>query len=208
MTDLFKEYINTEFKDAVVEFNHATGLDSDDFTLEHKVNNINLQANIVREELIETITAWGDDEIETLDGLADMWYTLVNLNEKLSLLADPESESYAEKHVNIKKLEMLSSLCEVVLHDLPSGFTDEQKLAACKLVVDNNKGKYTTDKTEFDTWQYDKKLKPKETLWNGVTYYCLVGRNGKVGKHKHFAKVCLKDVISLNDKIEVDEVEQ
>lgn len=194
----FKEYINTEFTDAVIEFNYATGSEHDNQSLDEIIESINLQANIVREELIETITAWGDDEIETLDGIADIWYTIVNLNQKMNKIK-LDDEDYAEGKVNLKKIEMLSVLIEALLEDLDSGFNDEQLIAACKLVVDNNKLKYTKDINEFNSWKYDAdKLSKRETIYGGETFYSLVNEDGKVSKHDNFKKVCLKDIVNLD----------
>lgn len=196
----YKDYINTDFTADVIEFNCATGIDRDNQTIEELVDAINLQADIVREELVETIMAWGDDDVETLDGIADLWYTLVNINTKMNNLPeDEESGLYLEKNVNVKKLELISKLCDVVLNESDSGFTDEQLISASKLVVQNNKLKYTDHKLEFDSWEYPKNLKPRITDFNGKLYYCLVDENGKVSKHNNFKKVCLEDILKMEN---------
>ena len=72
-------------------------------------------------------------------------------------------------------------------------------IACSKLIVENNKLKYTTDKNEAEFWAIDDSdglnTKLQAVEWNGSTYYSLVDDNGKIRKHKHFKKVVLEDIL-------------
>lgn len=72
-------------------------------------------------------------------------------------------------------------------------------VTAARRIVENNKLKYTTDRDVAYAWRLPTGarkdgIKVQEVVVDGVTYYSLVDKNGKIRKHRDFVAVELSDL--------------
>ena len=202
----FEKYINTEFKEAAKEFIYATGVYSSNFSLEKKIEKINVQLEQCREEaILEFLAAYGVDKKEEVDGRIDTLFVYLNLremiedfNSSLSKVDDEEKVVDILNKLNAPFYELVTTILPKAL-TLSNSSTEEKMIACSKLIVENNKLKYTTDKNEAESWVIDNSdglnTKLQAVEWNGSTYYSLVDDNGKIRKHKNFKKVVLEDIL-------------
>lgn len=159
-------------------------------------NKIVSQYHITLEEVEETEKAIKENDIvEMYDGLADCLYTAEFLLEMV--------ECYILKFANVQLADMNFATNEfgVDFKGLKTRYDyvldynfDVEILDKCvDCVLENNMQKFTTDKSEFDTWKSPYNL--KECTVDGVTYYFLVDDNGKVRKRDNFPKVDLAPIV-------------
>lgn len=202
----FERYINTTFKEAAEEFIYACGVYRKDMTLVEKINQINVQLQQVREEcIVEFLPAFGKDLKETIDGKIDTLFVFLNLrvmledfNSSLAQLSNPDEVADVLNLLDADTYELVS---KIVPHALAlSNKAKEEHMEACaKLIVENNKLKYTANRDEAYSWEIDNSdglnTRVQEIEHEGVTYYSLVDDNGKIRKHKNFTKVKLEDVL-------------
>lgn len=202
----FEKYINTTFKEAAEEFIFACGVYSRNMKPIEKIEKINVQLEQVREEcIVELLPAFGKDLKETVDGKIDTLFVFLNLramlddfNTSLSQVENPEEVAEILNLLNADNYELISKIVPHAL-SLNNKAADDHMEACAKLIVENNKLKYTTSKDEAYSWEIDNSdglnTRVQVIDHEGVTYYSLVDDNGKIRKHKNFTKVKLEDVL-------------
>lgn len=205
-TSSFDKYINTVFKDAAEEFIYACGVYSRNMSVIEKIKKINVQLEQVREEcIVEFLPAFGKNLKETIDGKIDTLFVYLNLRAMLedfnSSLAKLETPEEVTDVLNLLDADTYELISNIVPHALSlSNRAKEEHMEACaKLIVENNKLKYTTSEDEANSWVIDNSdglnTRVQAVEHDGVTYYSLVDDNGKIRKHKNFTKVKLEDVL-------------
>lgn len=200
----FLEYIESTFARAAKDFLVNTGFFDVRMPFKDLVENLNAQADQVIEESLEFIKATSlNDKKEMVDGIVDFYFVWGNFlfmfDSIHSLLQlDEENLEIFEKTFSVKKLDLLQGLVPLVLKFKDFDVPDEQLIACAKLIVANNRLKYTDIKDEVESWEIvddGSGTAIHETVVNGVSWYCLRDANGKVRKHKNFVKVKLEEVL-------------
>lgn len=182
--------------DAAILFNRIVhGKPIQEYTDSELIEAINLQNNITIEEVLETIENADIDLVEELDGYADVFYTYPYLEHLIAEFNSREITQAAAKDLKLRRLQTTRHLAHMLLETLT--FKPEIVLEAVNRVVDNNLAKFTTEPTEFNTWTYDDKFKPTQQDIDGITYYYLTDKNGKVRKKHNFDRVVLKDLVGV-----------
>lgn len=178
------------FSGQAFSFIQATGVfDEKEVNITAK-EQLNIQDNQVSEECEEFIQAYhSDDEVEMVDGLVDILFTLANfqrMNEAFEIAVQPKF---------LTKLGIVTVLLSEI--DLITEAEDQWLVESAKEIAINNRAKYTHDIREALSWEIK-----EEDLLDGITlhsnvvgsqiFYCLKDKNGKVRKHKNFKRVDLK----------------
>lgn len=191
----FRSYYYEVLTPKVVLFNTLVGGDFKTLSEEDKASRIDLQIDIVSEELIkEYAVFFAKDQIEELDAIADVLFTVSYLQYQLKVC---DEQFLTELDINHDRLQFLMSQIGLFFESMYTHFDLDIIIKATDLVVDNNMLKFTTDKEAFDKWKSPAKenLTPSEQTVDGLTYYCLVNENGKVRKRKGFKIVDLTGLV-------------
>ena len=121
-----------------------------------------------------------------------------DFNSSLSKVDDEEKVVDILNKLNAPFYELVTTILPKAL-TLSNSSTEDKMIACSKLIVENNKLKYTTNKNEAESWVIDNSdglnTKLQAVEWDGSTYYSLVDDNGKIRKHKNFKKVVLEDIL-------------
>ena len=199
----YQKYLNSEFKDAAVDFIYKCGLLTPTLYLDDPVKfieKVNVQMNQVKEELSEILAAIDLDEKEHMDGHVDSMFVGLNfieMNKYIPLI----DEELLEKHLHINKLQLIGNIFEHIIgHPLPLSAKDENMLIAAKRIVENNKLKYTSNRQEARNWRIPvggrkEGIHLQEVIVDDVPYYSLIDANGKIRKHRDFVAVDLSDLV-------------
>lgn len=195
INDTFRDYYYEVLTPKVVLFNKLVGGDFKTLSEEDKASRIDLQIDIVSEELIkEYAVFFAKDQIEELDAIADVLFTISYLQYQLKVC---DEQFLTELDINHDRLQFLMSQIGLFFESMYTHFDLDIIIKATDLVVENNMLKFTTDKQEFDTWvsPIGEFLKPSEQTVDGVTYYCFVNESGKVRKKYGFPVVDLTGLV-------------
>ena len=197
----YQEFLQGEFKQSALDFLYKCGLLTETLYLddpEKFISKVDTQMNQVKEELAEVLTAIDLNVPEHIDGHVDSMFVLFNfleMNKYLQLMEQDQLETFP-----IEKLQLIANITDYIIqYPLPKSVTDEQMITACKRIVENNKLKYTTDKEVAKAWRLPvgarrEGIKIQEVEYQGVVYYSLVDKNGKIRKHRDFVAVDLLDL--------------
>lgn len=191
----FRNYYYEVLTPKVVLFNTLVGGDFKTLSEEDKASRIDLQIDIVSEELIkEYAVFFAKDQIEELDAIADVLFTVSYLQYQLKVC---DEQGLNNLDINHDRLQFLMSQIGLFFESMYTHFDLDIIIKATDLVVENNMLKFTTDKEAFDKWKAPAKenLTPSEQTVDGVTYYCLVNENGKVRKRKGFKVMDLSGLV-------------
>ena len=195
INDTFRDYYYEVLTPKVVLFNTLVGGDFKTLSEEDKASRIDLQIDIVSEELIkEYAVFFAKDQIEELDAIADVLFTVSYLQYQLKVC---DEQFLTELDINHDRLQFLMSQIGLFFASMYTHFDLDIIIKATDLVVENNMLKFTTDKEDFDKWKSPAKenLTASEQTIGGVTYYCLVNENRKVRKRKGFEIVDLTGLV-------------
>lgn len=182
----FRDYYYEVLTPKVVLFNTLVGGDFKNLSEEDKASRIDLQIDIVSEELIkEYAVFFAKDQIEELDAIADVLFTVSYLQYQLKVC---DEQGLNDLDINHDRLQFLMSQIGLFFESMYTHFDLDIIIKATDLVVENNMLKFTTDKAAFDKWKAPAKenLSASEQTVDGVTYYCLVNEDGKVRKKRGF----------------------
>lgn len=191
----FRNYYYEVLTPKVVLFNTLVGGDFKTLSEEDKASRIDLQIDIVSEELIkEYAVFFAKDQIEELDAIADVLFTVSYLQYQLKVC---DEQGLNNLDINHDRLQFVMSQIGLFFESMYTHFDLDIIIKATNLVVENNMLKFTTDKEDFDKWKAPakEKLTPSEQTVDGVTYYCLVNENGKVRKRKGFKVMDLSGLV-------------
>ena len=200
----YQKYLNGEFKEAAHDFIYKCGLLTPTLSVDDPmafIQKVNVQMNQVKEELSEILAAIDLDKKEHIDGHVDSMFVILNLIEMNKYLITVDEELLSE-HLNVDKLQLIGNIFEhVIAYPLPKDIKDQEMLIAAMRIVENNKLKYTTDYQEARGWRIPvggrkEGVKLQKVNYNGVNYYSLVDKDGKIRKHRDFVKVDLSDLVS------------
>lgn len=195
INDTFRDYYYDVLTPKVVLFNTLVGGDFKTLSEEDKASRIDLQIDIVSEELIkEYAVFFAEDQVEELDAIADVLFTVSYLQYQLKVC---DEQGLHQLDINHDRLQFLMSQIELFFESMYTHFDLDIIIKATDLVVENNMLKFTTDKKEFEKWKAPVKenLTASEQTVGGVTYYCLVNENGKVRKRKGFKVMDLSGLV-------------
>ena len=195
INDTFRDYYYEVLTPKVVLFNTLVGGDFKTLSEKDKASRIDLQIDIVSEELIkEYAVFFAKDQIEELDAIADVLFTVSYLQYQLKVC---DEQFLTELDINHDRLQFLMSQIGLFFESMYTHFDLDIIIKATDLVVENNMLKFTTDKEAFDKWKAPAKenLTPSEQTVDGVTYYCLVNENGKVRKKRGFKVMDLSGLV-------------
>lgn len=204
---LYQDYLRGEFTKAAHDFIYKCGLYTPTLAVDNPelfVQKLNTQLDQVAEEASEMLKAFDLDAKEHIDGHVDTMFVTINLFEMVKsavVIVDPVVAS----KINMAKLELVSRIIgDLTAYPLPNEATDELMLAAAQRIVENNKLKYTDDKALAESWELPKGartdgIKLQAIEYEGVTYYSLVDKNGKIRKHKNFIPVQLDDLLNKGE---------
>ena len=195
INNTFRDYYYEVLTPKVVLFNTLVGGDFKTLSEEDKASRIDLQIDIVSEELIkEYAVFFAKDQIEELDAIADVLFTVSYLQYQLKVC---DEQGLNNLDINHDRLQFLMSQIGLFFESMYTHFDLDIIIKATDLVVENNMLKFTTDKEAFDKWKSPAKehLTPSEQTVDGVTYYCLVNENGKVRKRKGFKVMDLSGLV-------------
>lgn len=198
----YQEFLQGDFKQSALDFIYKCGLLTDTLYLDDPdkfISKVDTQMNQVKEELAEVLTAIDLNVAEHIDGHVDSMFTLFNFLEmnKYLQLMNPEK---LQESFPIEKLQLIGNITDYIIqYPLPKSVTDEQMITACKRIVENNKLKYTTDEAVARAWRLPvgarrEGIKLQAVEYEGVVYYSLVDKNGKIRKHRDFVAVDLSDL--------------
>lgn len=198
----YQEFLQGDFKQSALDFIYKCGLLTDTLYLDDPdkfISKVDTQMNQVKEELAEVLTAIDLNVAEHIDGHVDSMFTLFNFLEmnKYLQLMNPEK---LQESFPIEKLQLIGNITDYIIqYPLPKSVTDEQMITACKRIVENNKLKYTTDEAVARAWRLPvgarrEGIKLQTVEYEGVVYYSLVDKNGKIRKHRDFVAVDLSDL--------------
>lgn len=193
--DTFKDYYYEVLTPKVVLFNTVIGGDFKTLSEEDKASRIDLQVDLVSEELIkEYAVFFAKDQIEELDAIADVLFTVSYLQYQLKVC---DEQGLNNLDINHDRLQFVMSQIGLFFESMYTHFDLDIIIKATDLVVENNMLKFTADKDAFDKWKAPAKedLTPSEQTVDGVTYYCLVNENGKVRKRKGFKVMDLSGLV-------------
>lgn len=191
----FSDYYYEVLTPKVVLFNTLVGGDFKELSEEDKASRIDLQIDIVSEELIkEYAVFFAKDQVEELDAIADVLFTVSYLQYQLKVC---DEQGLHKLDINHDRLQFLMSQIGLFFESMYTHFDLDIIIKATDLVVENNMLKFTTDQQEFDTWVSPdgEDLTSSEQTVDDVTYYCLVNENGKVRKRKDFNIVDLTGLV-------------
>lgn len=200
--ETYQTYLNGEFRQAAKDFIYNCGLLTDTLYKDDPVKfieKVNVQLNQVKEELAEILVAIDLDTKEHIDGHVDAMFVGLNFVEMNQYLAQID-EALLEKHLHVNKLQLVGNIFDhIISYPLPETVTDEAMVTAARRVVENNKLKYTTDRDVAYAWRLPagarkEGIKVQEVVVDGVSYYSLVDKNGKIRKHRDFVAVELSDL--------------
>jgi hypothetical protein len=151
-----------------------------DMTPEQLTHYITVQNKIVLSECKELMAAIeARDALEFLDGICDVVYTGLYL-ERLHIAAHTSAN------------ELLDNLCTTATTWCFENA--ELFVKAMNLVIENNASKYTTDLNRATSWVLEADHNLVDTVIEGVNYYSIVDRNGKMRKPSDFVPVDLSDL--------------
>lgn len=208
-----QSFISETLLPSVIEFNCSTGRDFKNSTLEKQVEYINIQEKVVREEILETLSAYQNDIVEFLDGICDVYYTVPYLGWMLGNLNIPETieedsvEANILKSLEQDKVDFTSSLY-ALFKELHHEFTEDEIIEALNLVIENNKLKYTEDLTVAESWEFKEEYKLKKVYYDEKYWYSIENDWGKVCKYNDFPKVDLTGIVnSCVERLEKEYVE-
>lgn len=200
----YQEYLDGEFRESARDFIYKCGLLTKTMYLDDPVkfvNKVNTQLNQVKEELAEILTAIDLNPKEHVDGHVDAMFVGLNFIEMNQYLAMIEEDILSE-HLHIDKLQLVGNIYEhIISYPLPKEVSDESMVIAAKRIVENNKLKYTSDRELAYSWRLPtgsrkEGIKVQEVVVDGISYYSLVDKNGKIRKHRDFVAVELSDLVS------------
>lgn len=203
----FQEYMRGEFQQEAVNFIVRTGLWSRDLPHLTLVENLNVQMRQVKEEVLELFTAYGTtDTVEIVDGIIDTHFTWCNfefmVNEiKAMSVKDPKILDVFEGAVSAELIDLVGGIAPVAFQ-LKLPVDQDVLLGAARLIIENNRLKYTQDSQEAYGWEIEQDgtdIKVVSTAVDGSIWYCLKDKHGKVRKHKNFQKVKLEDLVGANE---------
>lgn len=195
INNTFRDYYYEVLTPKVVLFNTLVGGDFKNLSEEDKASRIDLQIDIVSEELIkEYAVFFAKDQVEELDAIADVLFTVSYLQYQLKVC---DEQGLNDLDINHDRLQFLMSQIGLFFESMYTHFDLDIIIKATDLVVENNMLKFTTDKEAFDKWKAPAKenLSASEQTVDGVTYYCLVNENGKVRKRKGFKVMDLSGLV-------------
>jgi len=161
----------------------------------------------VKEEVLELFTAYGTtDTVEIVDGIIDTHFTWCNfefmVNEiKAMSVKDPKILDVFEGAVSAELIDLVGGIAPVAFQ-LKLPVDQDVLLGAARLIIENNRLKYTQDSKEAYGWEIEQDgtdIKVVSTAVDGSIWYCLKDKHGKVRKHKNFQKVKLEDLVGDNE---------
>lgn len=206
------DYLNTEFKDGVINWNKKCGRDITELDDLYEVlkGTIN-QGKRVLEESIEGLSAFlNKDKTEQLDSLVDILVTNIMFEEYhkqteviKSKLGDEEFGKLLQETVlafdpnDLLVLEVVQGVLStsLVASEGINQFTPKRVYLACQLILENNDQKVTSDKAIADDWKVHRKEGEKilETDFNEVIYYSIIRvSDNKTCKPYNFKPVTLE----------------
>lgn len=200
----YQEYLNNEFKQNAHDFIYKCGLLSKTLYKDNPsefIIKVNTQMNQVKEELSEILEAIDLNDQEHMDGHVDSMFVVLNFLEMNKYLPQIE-EPLLESQLNINKLQLIGNIFDhIIAYPLPACATDENMIIAAKRIVENNKLKYTDDYEVARNWRIPvggrkDHIKLQAVDVDGVIYYSLVDKNGKIRKHRDFVAVDLSDLVT------------
>lgn len=160
-----------------------------DMTADQLTHYIAVQNKIVLSECKELMAAIESrDALEFLDGICDVVYTTLYL-ERLHIVANTSMNEL---------LENLATTATTWAHHNAELF-----VKAMLLVIENNASKYTTDHARATSWVLEPDHMLVDNALDGVTYYSIVDRNGKMRKPSDFVPVDLSELakqVDVSDK--------
>lgn len=204
INNTFRDYYYEVLTPKVVLFNTLISGDFKTLSEEDKASRIDLQIDIVSEELIrEYAVFFAKDQIEELDAIADVLFTVSYLQYQLKVC---DEQFLTELDINHDRLQFLMSQIGLFFETMYTHFDLDIIIDATHRVVENNMLKFTTDKELFDKWESPEGelLSPSEQTIEGVTYYCLINDNGKVRKKQGFPQVFLVDLVNEQNDRDAD----
>lgn len=203
----FQKYMSGEFREEAINFIVRTGLWSRDLPHLTLVENLNVQMEQVKEEVLELFTAYGTtDTVEIIDGIIDTHFTWCNFHfmvDEIKEMAekDPKILDVFEGSASLQLIDLIAGIVPVAFQ-LKLPVDESVLLGAAKLIIENNRLKYTQNAVEAFGWEVEQDgtdISVFKTVVDGVVWYCLKDKNGKVRKHKNFKKVKLEDLVGANE---------
>lgn len=199
------KFITEVFEPAVINFNLRCGNTVDVLeTVEQAIDALVNQSKRVLEEELETLSAYlAGDVKERLDGVVDsmvtsiyqvfLWTQIVEKFGEDEVLEEIAALDFDERNL----LTITRSLYPTTLESgLGEAIQPKRLMLAMELIVANNNLKYTTDIDVANDWiakTDDRDLCLKETVVDGVSYYCLRRiSDGKIMKPYNFIPVKLE----------------
>lgn len=171
-----------------------------DLSFEDKAKSIDKQVSvIVMEEMVDEYRKnYGVDMLEELDAICDTLYTMSMLQYMLSVLEETGENEEVDKLINQDQLEICVMYNDVFQRTFMNHFDLDIIIEATQRVVDNNNQKHTDDKEYFDTWVVPKgeDLSKGSRVIDGVEYYFLLNKQGKIRKKEGFGSVVLDDLVT------------
>lgn len=200
----YSDYILGEFAAEARNFILRTGQWSSNLPTKVLIEKLNVQMEQVREECLELFTAYGTNDLaEIVDGIIDVAFVWSNFDFMVGELKklsekDPKVMDELEELINGWLLDLIAGMFPVAANLKPPVGLDVL-LASAKLIIANNRLKYTDSEQEVLSWVIDNsdglETGIQKTIVDGTVWYSLVDKNGKVRKHKHFKKVQLEDLV-------------
>ena len=146
INNTFRDYYYDVLTPKVVLFNTLVGGDFKTLSEEDKASRIDLQIDIVSEELIkEYAVFFAKDQIEELDAIADVLFTVSYLQYQLKVC---DEQGLNNLDINHDRLQFLMSQIGLFFESMYTHFDLDIIIKATDLVVENNMLKFTTDKED------------------------------------------------------------
>lgn len=198
----YQEYLHGDFKNSALDFLYKCGLLTPTLYLDNPelfLSKCDTQINQIKEELSEVLVAIDLNVEGHIDGHVDSMFTILNfleMNKYMQLMDSELLDGFP-----IHKIQLIGNIADhIVQFPLPKTVTSEIMIAAAKRIVENNKLKYTDDYEVAKSWRIPvggrrDGIKLQTVEYDGVKYYSLVDKNGKIRKHRDFVAVNLSDLV-------------
>lgn len=180
----FNEFLSGTLKPAVLEFNGACGKSPESVeNVEDAVVFIVNESKRVYEECDETIKAFKEnDRVERLDGVVDVYWTSIQLNNLLNVFidkfgAEEFNAAMAElPYDSILWFKLASSLAPTAITVGQGNIISGHLIAnAAIVIIENNKQKYTESREVADDWatKMPEGCYIQTNTYNGKVYHCI-----------------------------------
>ena len=198
-----QEYLEGDFKQAVLDFNNRCGKGvSDEHMCTQVLQLVINQNKVVIEECLESLTAFQERNTrERLDGLIDVYVTKTMLDEFMNALDEFSDDEITEASLNFNEDDLLT--LQIVPQLLNPAliasqginlFTSKRFYINAELILENNRMKYTDDHDKMLTWKANLEdgCQIKTTTIDEKDWYCIIfTETGKIKKPFDFKPVVL-----------------